>query len=220
MLRKRAGFTLVETLVVLTIILIVSAIAMPQYWSLREKAMVTQARANVRQTVQALDLYAADFRAYPATAPVFPEDPLALLSHSQLRRLTTPVAYLSPAALADPFGLILPQPGGPATSSNDFPELTVPNAQRSLLYYDYPSLAIRRRLPILSRFGASVVSIGPDTRDSYGVYRPFGPDFFAAFLPSPRLRHPYDTVYNPTNGTGSAGDISGFAGEASHFSAP
>lgn len=218
MKKRRRGFTLIELLVVLTVLMIVSAMALPRLQEVRLRAMVTQAQVHVRQTSQGLELFAADHRLYPTSSPTFPEDPLALFSHSQLRGLTTPVAYVNSEALGDPFGLVRPQ--SPNLNSNDFPELEAPNTRRSLLYFDYLTLSERRQNPAIRRQGAAVVSIGPDAQDSLGVYRPFSPSFFAATFPGTGIQHPYDTVYSPTNGSRSGGDIAAFAGEPTRFAVP
>ena len=161
-----------------------------------------------------------DHNQYPATQPIVPGDPLALLSDFQLSALTTPISYISPNSFRDPFGIVRARAGFPRSrpgSRGDFPTLTQPNEQRSLLYYHYPSLSQRLNVDTLNIFGASVISIGPDTQDSLGAYRPFSASFFANELQDDSIRHPVDTEYDPTNGTVSVGDIGGFVGEASRF---
>jgi prepilin-type N-terminal cleavage/methylation domain-containing protein len=217
-MRTRA-FTLLELLIVIAIIFVLVGIAVPQYRTARIRSQVVVAEAHLRNVQNALDLYATDHRGgYPSTSPQPPGDPLALLSAYQLRVLTTPIAYLNRDSLRDPFGVVEPQFQDPRLSSNnDFPRLNQPNAERSLLYFHYASLALRLEAPSLALEGGSAVSIGPDQKDSLGAYRPFGSDFFKRGFSSLGYQSQLDTIYSPTNGTLSQGDISRFVGEARRF---
>jgi prepilin-type N-terminal cleavage/methylation domain-containing protein len=215
------GFTLTELLVVLSIILILLGIGLPTYRNARIRGQVALAHANLHGVETALDWYASDHGSYPGTTAVSPGDPLALLADHQLQVLTTPVAYLSESSLRDPFGVVEAQTATPVLSSgNDFPKLAQPNEDRSLLYFHYPSLASRLLSPALSLNGAGTVSLGPDRKDSFGAYRPFGAEFFTAGSAAEDYLTPLDTVYSPTNGIFSSGDIARFVGEARRFRVP
>ncbi|MCA9423792.1 MAG: type II secretion system protein [Candidatus Omnitrophica bacterium] len=219
--RFRSGFTLLELLIVLGVVLILTAIALPNFVSLRTRGQVVMARSHTKSIVQGLDLYSVDHNRYPITVPSFPKDPFGILSHHQLSALTTPVAYISSDALFDPFGVVESQVYDPALSAgNDFPKLDQPNVERSLLYFHYPSMAVRREDPELFLNGASAVSIGPDRKDSLGSYRPFDLLFFLDRFPPTIASHPHDTMYQPTNGVRSRGDIGEYAGEARRFAVP
>ena len=63
MLRKREGFTLVELLVVITIIIILAAILFPVFARAREKAMQTKCINNLKQMGQAIAMYEDDYEA-------------------------------------------------------------------------------------------------------------------------------------------------------------
>lgn len=218
---RSEGFTLLELLIVVTLITILVSIGIPTYKDARIRGHVAAAHANLKRVESALDWYASDHGAYPATRAIHPRDPLALLANHQLRVLTTPIAYLNRGSLSDPFGVVESQFNSPTLSSNnDFPKLVQPNEERSLLYFHYPSLADRHQAPALSMNGSSAVSIGPDRKDSLGAYRPFGSDLFAAHFATFGYATPFDTVYSPTNGSASSGDIARFAGEARRFQIP
>ena len=218
---SQKGLTLVELLVVLGIILLLAEVALPGLLTMRTRGMVVAAHANVKSLCHGLELYAFDYRHFPETQPRMPEDPLGLLSDNQLEGLLSPFAFTTMEAMHDPFGTVESWGSLQASSNeNDFPKLKQPNAQRSLLYFDYPSLAKRVRIPAIKMSGAAVVSIGPDRLDSLGAYRPFDERFLLQHFPSRRVRHPYDTVYNPTNGSTSFGDIIGFVGDARRFARP
>lgn len=56
----QAGFTLVELLVVMLILGLLSAIAVPAYFAQRNKAMDAEAKMQVRTAATAIESYAAD----------------------------------------------------------------------------------------------------------------------------------------------------------------
>lgn len=219
--RGSRGFTLVELLIVVSIGTILLGIAVPNYLNARIRGQIAVAHANLKRVETALEWYASDHGKYPFTTPRFPTDPLALLADHQLQALTTPIAYLGADSFRDPFGLIEAQFIQPALSSgNDFPRLNQPNLGRSLLYYHYPSLAVRLDSPQLAIEGASAVSIGPDKKDSLGAYRPFDVGLFDPYFPGRGAHSSRDTIYSPTNGVTSEGDIGAFVGEGRRFRLP
>lgn len=227
MATQRRAFTLIELLIVVAIVAILAALALPSFLAAQTRSKVSAAMANLREVTSALEMYAVDHSAYPATRAIPTTDPLGLLADNQLRCLTTPLAYTSPTSFRDPFGVVVaqavvmpPMSGGLQPSQTDFPVLTPPNPQRALMYYHYPSLSNRLRDGRLYRNGAAAISLGPDLKDTFGAYRPFNAQTFQDWVAPLGLRSPVDTVYDPTNGTVSAGDIAGFAGNARAFSIP
>lgn len=65
--KKKKGFTLLELLVVLAILAILIAIAIPVYKNQKEKAAITAHNANVRVLETAVENYRQDTGDYPAT---------------------------------------------------------------------------------------------------------------------------------------------------------
>ena len=69
--RKKKGFTLVELMVVIIILAVLTAIAIPSYMALRNRARVAAAQSEMKNIATALELHSADEDAYPLTA-VYP----------------------------------------------------------------------------------------------------------------------------------------------------
>jgi len=66
MLRDNKGFTLIELLIVVVIIGILAAIAIPQFASTKEKAFDAAAKTDLRNLMSAQEAYFADNQTYAA----------------------------------------------------------------------------------------------------------------------------------------------------------
>lgn len=64
-LRSNKGFTLIELLIVVAIIGILAAIAIPQFSAYRQKAYHSAAVSDLKNTKTALESYYADNQHYP-----------------------------------------------------------------------------------------------------------------------------------------------------------
>jgi general secretion pathway protein G len=98
--RRASGFTLIEIMVVIVILGVLAAIAVPRIMSKPDEARVKAAQTEIAQLLQALDLYRLDNQRYPTTEQ-------GLLALAQ-RPASEPVpanwkAYLKQAPV-DPWG--------------------------------------------------------------------------------------------------------------------
>ncbi len=64
MTTRRSGFTLIELLIVVVVIGILAAIAIPKYTTVREKGFMAAVKADLRNLATQEDLYYNDFYTY------------------------------------------------------------------------------------------------------------------------------------------------------------
>ncbi|MCA9411277.1 MAG: prepilin-type N-terminal cleavage/methylation domain-containing protein [Candidatus Omnitrophica bacterium] len=95
------GFTLIELLIVIAIILILIAIALPNFLEAQIRAKATKARADLRGIGQALEAYYLDFHYYPGESESTWAEHTAI-TEDGLKRITTPIAYIAEIP-EDPF---------------------------------------------------------------------------------------------------------------------
>jgi prepilin-type N-terminal cleavage/methylation domain-containing protein len=97
--RKAFGFTLIELLIVVAIIAILAAIAVPNFLEAQVRAKVARVKADMRTLATALEAYNVDTNKYPpGREPNTGGD-----QTNSLFRLTTPIAYVTSSSMVDPF---------------------------------------------------------------------------------------------------------------------
>ena len=189
---KRA-FTLIELLIVVAIIAIVAAIAVPNFLEAQTRSKVSRAKSDMRTIATALEMYRVDRNKYP------PDASSGVLAYvRRLAHLTTPISYMT-SIPSDPFankGKILeytsPKPHNPYAFPATTDDFVYP------LTYDYASRIKPNGDP------ESVTTWARISRAPQSVLwsmRSSGPDLWPAWLGE--SVSPYD----PTNGTVSDGNL-------------
>ncbi len=100
---RKGGFTLIELLIVVAIIGVLAAIAVPNFLNAQMRAKISRAYADLTGIRTALEMYTTDH----GRAII---DPVELSKAGRQRgsldgwqQLTTPIAYISASAFYDPF---------------------------------------------------------------------------------------------------------------------
>lgn len=205
---QKTGFTLIELLIVVAIIAILAAIAVPNFLEAQTRAKTSRAKADMRSIATAHQAYRVDYNTDPPpdnviTSDSFSRDWWGFTSH----QLTTPVAFLTSIPL-DAFpdfseGSLRYAWPGPDTS---IPYAVIIRADavgsggpQDWMYLgnsgvsDWPGLTEQQRSDF-QRAPAIYVSAGPDDLMTW-QYAQVDPVTYPTAL------------YDPTNGTISNGDL-------------
>ncbi|MDX1972127.1 MAG: prepilin-type N-terminal cleavage/methylation domain-containing protein [Candidatus Sumerlaeia bacterium] len=198
---QRRAFTLIELLIVVAIIAILAAIAVPNFLEAQTRAKVSAAKADMRTLATALEAYRVDNNKYVPTPTRLRSTGLGTdFLEDRWGYLTTPVAYIT-SIYADPFG------DKDVQRSNI---LTTPSKYRTYDYsaFDRPEVSglfeNQFKTDLVTVFGYSdatlwiILSQGPDLTPGLSVVDPS-----LGTVTGRATGLPYD----PTNGTISAGDI-------------
>lgn len=198
MVRKNDGFTLIELLIVVAIIGILAAIAVPNFLNAQTRAKVARARADLRTLGTALEIYFLDRGDYPRDQT---DDSkwYKYLVYPCLFPLTTPVAYLSNIGMKDPF-------------LGELQRLAQVNHHGghsgSYMYYHYHerlSGHYENSCPAAVRKAFCALSMGPDFEQS-GLF------WLPVHITCPGIGLEEPKPYAPSNGLHSSGDIVYFGG--------
>lgn len=188
------AFTLIELLIVVAIIAILAAIAVPNFLEAQVRAKISRAKSDIRTYATGMESYHVDYNVYPENPPLnFPTV------------ITTPVAYLSSL----PFDVFY----------KDDPNINLPPFPGLEFFIRlYPVGAA----PPIDPQRYAILSRGPDTDiDVYfdGVLDPialfaypgYSPEIFSDAgidldLGAGSANYRYE-LYDPTNGSISSGDV-------------
>ena len=101
---KKKGFTLIELLIVVAIIAILAAIAIPNFLAAQTRAKVSTAMKDMQSIATGIESYDVDNTAYPLSSNYLyssppTNGPLDYYRIQRLAQLTTPIAYLTRAPM-------------------------------------------------------------------------------------------------------------------------
>ncbi len=218
-MKKRFGFTLIELLIVVAIIAILAAIAVPNFLEAQMRAKVSSVQSDLRSMTTGIESFQVENNIYPRAASNLNNSlnagPAAKTPGSQAAQRCTFALVSSPDALIG------------AAATNRRLTLTTPVAylsqvpsdvfaEGSGIVYGYANAAdmgwivwsasptgsegssMIDRVLTPSRYGGKATAMDPNTWKSCTVYQP------GKANPLDTLKH---MTYDGTNGTSSAGDI-------------
>lgn len=191
-MKPNRGFTLIELLIVVAIIAILAAIAVPNFLEAQARSKVSREKNDMRTIATALESYMVDHGTYPPhgeilTANTDPSDPIFPAFNAGLGTIefvsplvTTPVAYLN-VYPEDPFLTRLPT--------------------ETLRSYGYiqseqmRDILLSKNIPFLTEQAGALIN-------THGYWR-----LYAAGPDGDKGDAKQSVVYDPTNGTLSNGDL-------------
>ncbi len=176
---RRQGFTLIELLIVVAIIAILAAIAVPNFLEAQTRSKVSRVKNDHRALATSLESYAVDYNKYPGDQDNDPFHP----TERGFYKLTTPVAYMT-SFPSDPFS---------------DQRVNTENVSSIAAFYTMGCGADNNPLTSIVEQTYVLISLGPDRIDGTS-----GQDDFPV--------NTNFTVYDPTNGTVSNGDVYRFGG--------
>jgi len=200
----KKGFTLIELLIVVAIIAILAAIAIPNFLDAQVRSKVSRVKAELRSLANAIEAYQTDHNVPAPEAGNGPFPNITVLGQANqsgilTQAITTPVSYISKFDFIDPFV---------ASNVGERPDVRI---------YTYKCYTWEWRIPPRSDsepiyYNEDSVLNGYKFQELYGNWRLFsiGPDKkWGNRYDMPSVFSPASVglPYDPTNGTISLGNI-------------
>lgn len=201
------AFTLIELLIVVAIIAILAAIAVPNFLEAQTRAKVSRSLADIRTLATAIESYAVDNNKYPIDGHGPPNDgqaywyvPGGPTAGGGAGGVTSPIAYISSNRLIDPFRSAANAAAARAADTPDGQYFEDSDYQR----YRYRN----GRYTYLEHLGNQPLTAAFE--DAYGLWQLVGngPDrvYGPTAIPTGGSLG-LNIIYDPTNGTVSSGDL-------------
>ncbi len=102
--QSRRGFTLIELLLVVAIIGILAAIAVPNFMNARMRATIARIQGDHSSLATAIESYSVDNGAHPCPELASDEGEVTTWPYYLPDSLMTPVSYIAEAKIVDPLG--------------------------------------------------------------------------------------------------------------------
>ena len=181
------GFTLIELLIVVAIIGILAAIAVPNFLNAQTRATIARVQADHKAIANSMEMYKIDNNSYPGDHDL--DAWMGAGGQNGMFKLTSPIAYLGTVP-ADPFVM---------------KNVSTWRGQSSNAYADnyFPAYEMGSGADNGGEYrkqAYSLLSYGPDKNDDIGSHDPF--PFGVSLCP-----------YDGSNGLISEGDIHYIAGD-------
>lgn len=197
------AFTLIELLIVVAIIAILAAIAVPNFLEAQVRSKVSRVKADQRSVATAMEAYRVDENRYP---PHYTFNGAVGINADQcLYRLTSPVSYMTSLdATRDVFNDKVNTVRGPGLPGAGIVWNT------DYMFFANYSLFTEDSWGPQDFEAWCIRSVGPDHGDDAAEWRMYN----YAVTPNGFTETQFlEGTYDPTNGTISVGDISRFGGE-------
>ncbi|MEQ8819395.1 MAG: prepilin-type N-terminal cleavage/methylation domain-containing protein [Sumerlaeia bacterium] len=207
----RRAFTLIELLIVVAIIAILAAIAVPNFLEAQVRSKVSRVKADMRSLATAMESYAVDNNKYPIPSNAlgqFITDPAGDNTVSPYETktpilLTTPIAYLT-SRQTDPFVIVRNSVEPPLyhTITKDFVDLKHDTSSTNWkIYWAIFFAETFNGMSAPPAISYWLQSFGPDQVHDANVPHAAGGPVLGPHV------HGNGAIYDPTNGTVSGGDI-------------
>ncbi len=198
---RSTGFTLIELLIVVAIIAILAAIAVPNFLEAQVRSKVSRVKSDMRSLATALESYAVDNNRYPDVPTPSPGIPMKLgipYSRACLVLLSTPVAYITSGLPIDAFAV-----GSTSTKFFGYANMKAAVDSGDVALATGGAATATQKQMLLEHLWL-LQSVGPD-QINFALASP--PSSFQRAVESLTTKEQMDFFYDPTNGTVSPGDV-------------